>query len=81
MFQGLICIGFLFFFLCFQWWIVGTLASVTGGVWYALESVNASDLKAAPSPLPWSHKSLLVGFDHARSVIIYIPFFLSKNVQ
>jgi len=48
-----------------KWWIVGTLASVTGGVWYALESVNASDLKAAPSPLPWTHKSLLVGFDHA----------------
>jgi len=29
-----------------------------------VESVNASDLKAQPSPLPWTHKSLLKGYDH-----------------
>lgn len=69
----------IFFFLrWFQWWIVGTLASVTGGVWYAVESVNASDLKAQPSHLPWTHKDLIRGFDHARSVLC---FYGSNNVK
>lgn len=54
----------------FQWWIVGTLASLSGGCWYAVQSVNASDLKAMPPHLPWTHKSHLKGFDHARSVYI-----------
>lgn len=54
------------FFLFFQWWIVGTLASVSGGILYAVDSVNASDLKAMPSALPWVHKDLLKGYDHAR---------------
>lgn len=58
---------------CFlQWWIVGTLAGVTGGVWLALDSVNASDPKAMPSALPWTHKSLIVGFDHARYILCAI---------
>lgn len=52
----------------FQWWIVGTLAGLSGGVWFAIDSVNASDLKAHPSHLPWTQNDLLRGFDHARYV-------------
>lgn len=50
----------------FQWWIFGTIAGVSGGLLYALDSVNASDAKAMPANLPWGHKEHLKGFDHAR---------------
>lgn len=49
-----------------QWWMFGTFASISGGIWYAIDSVNASDPKAMPAALPWTHKDLLKGFDHAR---------------
>lgn len=50
----------------FQWWIFGTIAGVSGGLLYAIDSVNASDAKAMPAKLPWGHKEHLKGYDHAR---------------
>lgn len=49
-----------------QWWMLGTFASISGGILYAIDSVNASDPKAMPIALPWGHKEYLKGFDHAR---------------
>lgn len=44
---------------------------MSGGILYAVDSVNASDLKAMPSALPWIHKDLLKGYDHARCVLMF----------
>lgn len=50
----------------FQWWILGAVASVSGGILYALDSVDASTPKAIPIKLPWTHTNHLQGYDHAR---------------
>lgn len=64
------CLAFKSSMLCvvylFQWWIFGTIAGVSGGLLYAIDSVNASDAKAMPSHLPWVHKDHFKGYDHAR---------------
>lgn len=59
------------FSMWLQLWILGlgTVIGVTGGLFYAVDSIDASDPKAMPSQLGiWSHKKLLCGYDHARLV-------------